>query len=241
MHAKQLGRRRLVSSRCKKCSILLKVRNLGARGKWRKAGPHWQGCRALPGGIWAAEGGTHTHNAVCRGCGEGTAGCLGGQRVPLPASSTGRPRGRRQLGCRPRAAPVEPGQPRHSACGFPPLATAPGILRRDGGLGGTAGGEAPSISDCGRPYNNKPPGWCHRKALPGKEMLPKSHTHPPRWGLMLLGGTASPHQTPRDGKNPLPVPNHRHGPQVLVGGGCRRGAEWRGCPKSTLNAPKNGR
>lgn len=58
---------------------------------------------------------------------------------------------KRQLGCRPRAAPVEPGQPRRSACGFPPLATSPGDPLPGWRVGGHHWGEAPSVPQQGDP------------------------------------------------------------------------------------------
>lgn len=179
---------------------------MGAGGKRGKAGPRQLGCRALPSGIWAGRGG---HPAVCRGCGEGTAGCLGGQRVPVPGSGTGRPRGRRQFGCRPHAAPVEPGQPRHSACGFPPLATTPGDPPPGRRGGGHRRGETLSIPERGTPYNNKLPGRCHQRALPGKEMLPNSHTRTPAQGIDAPGGhhlTGPPEMEKTHPPGPKPLP-----------------------------------
>lgn len=144
---------------------------MGAGGKRGKAGPHRQGCRALPGGIWVVElgeGGVMGTPRRVPGLRRGHGGVFG-RSAGAGASGTGRPRGRRQLGCRPHAAPVEPGQPRHSACGFPPLATTPGgILRRDGGVGGTIGarqGEPRASPGAGDPTITNPPGRCHPRAL----------------------------------------------------------------------------
>lgn len=116
---------------------------------------HWGGC-----------GGT-----VCQGCGKGMAGSRQGQQKLLPAGGTGWPRGSLAAG----PTPVEPGQPRHSDCGFPALATTLGILCWDGGLGALLG-EALSIIEHWRPYNNNRLSWCHQRTEPGTEMLPESHS-----------------------------------------------------------------